>query len=250
MSNIVFRLGPLQIHWYGILVGIAFLLGYWVTLRNVKRYGLDTEKAEGLLFKLIIAVIIGARMGFIVSNLNYFIANPWEIIRIDHGGLGSHGAIITVMILGYFWTKKAAIPYWTMADAISPAITVGHIFVRIGNFINGELYGPPTHLPWAVKFPSTSVPVHPSQLYEAITSFILLPFALKWSKDPKYPGYAFFRVMLAHSVVRFFLDFIRQNSPLIGPFVLTQIIALVFIIVTAICIRYLERRVKAKSIQV
>lgn len=242
MSNVAFRLGPLQLHWYGILVALAFFLGYWVTLSNVRRYGISVDKMDGLLIKLIFAVIIGARLGYVLTNLPYFTANPSEIIRIDHGGLGSHGAIITAMILGYFWTKQADISYWSMADAIAPAVTIGHIFVRIGNFINGELYGPPSHLPWAVKFPTTPGPVHPSQLYEVITSFVILPFALTWSRKPRYPGYAFFRVILAHSAVRFFLDFIRQNSPLIGPFVLTQIIALVFFIVSLGCIGYLERR--------
>ncbi len=226
MNPIAFSIGSLDIYWYGVLVAAAFLIGYFNTLKNATRYGLDSDRVQDLLFKLCIAVIVGARLGVIVVDLKYYLANPLHMFT--RAGLGSHGAIITVMILGYFWVKKANLPYWTMADAIAPSISIGHVFVRAGNFINGELYGSPTNLPWAIEFPYSGQPVHPAQLYEMLLSGVILIFALRWVRNPKYPGYAFFRVMLVHSVVRFFMDFIRQHSPLIGPFVLTQIIALGF----------------------
>lgn len=240
MNNIALQFGPIQIHWYGILVALAFLTGYWLTIRNGKLYGIKPEVLDKLLVKLFIAIIVGARLAYVISKYPFFIANPWEIIRIDHGGLGSHGAIIAAMIFGYFWTQKAKIAYWRLADAVAPGITLGHIFVRIGNFINGELYGPPTNLPWGVKFPSTSLPVHPSQLYEVLTSFIILPFALQWSKSPKYPGYAFLRVILAHSLIRFLMDFFRQDTPFTGHLVLTQLIAIIFVVASLGYILYLE----------
>ena len=240
MNSILLKLGPFQIHWYGVLIALAFLTGYWQTRRNAKNYGMDLDAVDGLLLKLIIAIIVGARLAYVVSNYSYFMAYPSEIIRVDHGGLGSHGAIITAMVLGYFWTKKAHVAYWSLGDAIAPAITVGHIFVRIGNFINGELYGPPTNLPWGVKFPTTPAPVHPSQLYEVITSLIVLPFAIQWSKKPRYPGYAFLRVILVHSIIRFFMDFFRQSTSFSGRLVLTQIIALSFTVVCIAYIWYLE----------
>ncbi|NLM69442.1 MAG: prolipoprotein diacylglyceryl transferase [Firmicutes bacterium] len=242
MDPIAFSIGGINIHWYGILVAAAFLIGYLLTLRNTRRYGLDEDAVQDLLFKLCIAVIVGARLGVIVVNLDYYLNNPLEMFT--RAGLGSHGAIITAMILGYYWTKKANLPYWTLADAIAPGITVGHIFVRLGNFINGELYGSPTNLPWGIEFPYSGGPVHPAQLYEMFTSIILLPFALRWAKSPKYPGYAFFRVMLAHSIVRLLIDFIRQHSPLIGPFVLTQLLAIGFILLTLFLIIRSEKQHK------
>lgn len=239
MNPVAFQIGSLEIYWYGIFVACAFLIGYLLTLKNAVSYGYDKEVIGDLLLKMAIAVLVGARLGVIVVDLRYYLANPLHMFT--RAGLGSHGAIITVMILGYFWTKKAKVEYWSIADAVAPAITIGHIFVRAGNFINGELYGSPTSLPWAVEFPYSGGPVHPAQLYEAIFSLILLPFALRWSKQPKYPGYAFFRVMLLHSIFRFFLDFIRQHSSLIGPFVLTQLIALAFIILMAVLIWQREK---------
>ena len=230
MNPIAIEIGPISIYWYGILIALTFMIGYFITRANTHRYGMDMDVVDDLLFKMAIALIVGARLGVVVLDLGFYISNPAEIFT--RAGLGSHGAIITVMIAGYFWTKKAEISYWKMADAISPALPIGHILVRLGNFINGELFGSPTTLPWAVEFPLSGQPVHPVQLYEIFLSLIILPFALKWARYSRYAGYAFLRVLFLHSFIRVFLDFLRQHTPLIGPFVLTQIIALTFMLGT------------------
>lgn len=229
MNPILFSIGPFQVHWYGILIAAATVISYWLTQRNVRAYGIDPNKADRLFIKVIIAIFVGARLAYILSEWRFYMANPLEIIRVDHGGLGSHGAILAALVCGYFWTKKDGFCYWQLADATTPALPVGHIFVRLGNFINGELYGPPTTLPWGVDFPSTAGPVHPSQLYELLTSLIILPLALKWSAKPRYPGYAFVRVLLAHSLVRFFMDFLRQSDQPFEGLVLTQYMALALV---------------------
>lgn len=225
-NPVAIQIGPVAIYWYGIFIALSFILGIWVTRKNALSYGINDEILQDLIFKLALTALIGARLGVVVVNLPYYLSHPSQLFA--RPGMGSHGAIIATMVLGYFFTKRAGVSYGKLADAISPAIPIAHVFVRMGNFINGELYGPPTTLPWGVQFPTTAVAVHPSQLYEVLASLIILPLALKWAKSPKYPGYAFIRVLLLHSVVRFFLDFIRQHTELIGPFVLTQIIALIF----------------------
>lgn len=103
-GSIAFSIGSIDIYWYGILVAIAFLLGYLNTQSNVKRYGLDTDEVSDLLFKLCITVIVGARLGAVVANLGYYLRNPLEIFT--RAGLGSHGAIITTMVVGYYWVKS------------------------------------------------------------------------------------------------------------------------------------------------
>ncbi len=102
MNNIALQFGFLQIHWYGILVALAFLTGYWLTIHNGKLYGIKQEVLDKLLVTLFIAIIVGARLAYVISKYPFFIANPWEIIRIDHGGLRSHGAMIVAMIFGCF----------------------------------------------------------------------------------------------------------------------------------------------------
>jgi phosphatidylglycerol:prolipoprotein diacylglycerol transferase len=241
MNPVLFDLGPIEIHWYGILVATALGMSYWLARRNVRRYGMDPDQTDGIFLKVIVAIFVGARLAYVISEWDYFRVNLWEIIRIDHGGLGSHGAIFMALVCGIFWTKKTGVSYWKLADAVTPALPVGHIFVRLGNFINGELYGPPTTLPWGVKFPGTAGPAHPSQLYELLTSLIILPLALQWSVKPRYPGYAFLRVLLAHSLVRFFMDFLRQPGQTFTGLVLTQYIALGLAVFCAVLIWYLGK---------
>lgn len=246
MSRIAFQLGPVQIHWYGILAALAIIFSLISITKITKRYGLDQDKIDSLLIKLLITALVGARLGFVVANLRYFLANPGQIIRVDQGGLGSHGAIILTMFLGYFWLKKAEIPYWQMADAVAITLPISHICIRLGNFINGELYGPATNLPWGVKFLTTPGPVHPSQLYEALASVAILFLTIKWAKKPAYHGYCFLRVMFAHSIVRFFVDFVRPQTPMIGPFTLTQLISFALSILSLLYILHLEKINKSK----
>ena len=227
MNPIAFKIWNIDIYWYGICIAILFVTGYSLTRKFALKYEANVDIIDDLLFKLVISAIVGGRLGAVVINLPYYLANPLEIF--GRPGMGLQGAIILCMIVGYFLTKKHKLNYWQMADAAAPVLPLGHILVRIGNFINGELLGSPTTLPWAVTSPITKELVHPVQLYEALISLVIFPFALKWSGKPKYPGYSFLRVMLIHSVVRFFMDFLRpHSSTLIGPLVLTQLIALGF----------------------
>lgn len=240
MHPIAFSIGSIDIYWYGILMAATFLGAYFIVHYFSKLHGFNTKTIDDLFFLGAFFGLIGSRLGAILPYWRYFLENPLEIF--SRGGMASHGAIMAIMLVGVVFVRKHRLNYWRLADLAAPVLPMGHIFIRLGNFLSGELYGPPTNSPWAVKFPDTPVPVHPSQLYEVLASIIILPFAWKWAKNPRYPGYAFLRTLLAHSVVRFFLDFIRQHSQLYGPFVLSQILALGICLVTIPAIIILERR--------
>jgi phosphatidylglycerol:prolipoprotein diacylglycerol transferase len=122
-------------------VALAIIISYRLTRRNIRAYGMNPDQTDGLFVKLIIVIFVGARLAYVISNWRFFQANPGEILRLDHGGLGSHGTIIAAMGIGYYLTRKAGLAYWALADAAAPALPIGHIFVRLGNFLNGELYG-------------------------------------------------------------------------------------------------------------
>jgi phosphatidylglycerol:prolipoprotein diacylglycerol transferase len=244
MYPIAFSIGSIDIYWYGILMACTFVSAYFIARYFARLHGVKVELIENLFFISAVAGLVGSRLGAIIPYWRYFLDNPLEIF--SRAGMASHGAILAVMTIGYFYVRKHQLNYWQIADFAAPILPVGHIFIRLGNFLSGELYGPPTDLPWAVEFPDSLVPVHPSQLYEVLAAVIILPFAWKWAKNPRYPGYAFLRTMFAHSVVRFFLDFIRQHSELYGPFVLSQIIALGICVVTLPAIVILDRRHKVK----
>lgn len=240
MSPIAFSIGSIQIYWYGILMACAFASAYFIAHYFARVHSVPADAIDTLYFSSAVAAIVGGRLAVVVANLDYYLANPWDIFA--RAGMGSHGSLALVMLLGVFTVRKLRVSYWQIADIAAPIIPAAHVFIRVGNFLNGELYGPPTDLPWGVQFPGLPGPVHPVQLYEAITSLVIFPFAWKWAENPRYPGYAFFRVLLAHSVVRFFLDFMRQHSELIGSFVLTQHIALGICAVTIPTLIILERR--------
>lgn len=244
MYPIAFSLGSLDIYWYGILMAATFVSSFWIARYFARHHGVSLELIENLYYLSAISALVGSRIGAILPHLDYYLRNPIEIV--SRAGMASHGAIIAIMAVGYFYVRKHKLNYWQLADFAAPILSVGHIFIRLGNFLSGELYGPPTDLPWGVEFPDSLGKVHPSQLYEVLASVIILPFAWKWAKSPAYPGYAFLRTLFLHSAVRLFLDFIRQHSQLYGPFVLSQIIALGICIVTLPAILILDRRHKAQ----
>ena len=175
MSPIILEYGPFQIRWYGVLVALSFLSGIIITYYYGRRYNIKAEILDRIMIRIVLAMIVGARLGYVVANYSFFLDNPHLIPRVDMGGLGSHGGIITCLILGIWWSKRLKFSFWSVCDAVAPVIPLAHIFVRLGNFINAELYGPPTELPWGVVFRGEIVPHHPSQLYEAGVSLIILP---------------------------------------------------------------------------
>lgn len=244
MNPIAFSIGSLDIYWYGILMASTFISAFYIVRYLANFHGLNTSVVENLFFLGAFSGLIGSRLGAVLPYWRYYLEYPLEIF--SRGGMASHGAILTIMVVATFYVKKHNLNYWQLSDLTAPILPVGHIFIRLGNFMSGELYGPPTNVPWAITFPDSMVPVHPSQLYEILASLIILPFAWTWAKNPRYPGYAFLRVLFLHSVVRFFLDFIRQHSETYGPFVLSQLIALGMCLVLLPTIIFFDRRHKIK----
>lgn len=228
MDPVAFRIGDIAIYWYGILLAGGLLSGFALALRNSRLLGLDPDAVEGILFKLAISLLVGARLGAIAADIGHYVANPSHIFL--RSGLASHGGIIAVMLVGIYLTRRKPMYYWRMADAIAPGLPLGHIFIRLGNYINGELYGIPTSLPWGVSVPGIAETVHPLQLYEAAISVPLLLISLRWVRVNPFPGSTFARVMIVHSVVRFLLDFLRYHERTILTLSLGQWVALAFAI--------------------
>lgn len=234
LPRIAAQIGPFSIHWYGLLADAAILTGLFMTLHYAARFGIDPENILLLAPILVVAIVVGARLAHVLTMPGYYLAHPVEILRIYEGGLASHGAIAASMLVGIWAARWLHFSYWAAADAIAPALPMAHIFIRVANFINGENYGPPTHLPWGVIFPGDSVPRHPSQLYEALTSALILALAVRWARRRRFEGELFWRVMLALSLVRFLIDFIRRSGPMVGPFVLSQLAAGPLVILAAL----------------
>ena len=147
LSPIAFSIGSIAIHWYGILMACAFASAYVISHHFAKIHQVSETAVDTLYFSSAVAAVVGGRLGVVVANLDYYSANPWDIFA--RAGMASHGSLALVMLLGVFTVRKLKLSYWRIADIAAPIIPTAHVFIRLGNFLNGELYGPPTDLPWA-----------------------------------------------------------------------------------------------------
>lgn len=215
----IIRIGPFAVRWYGLMYLIGFSISYLLTLRRVKREypKIGRELIDDLYFYLILGLIIGARLGYVVFyNLDYYLRNPVEIFFIWHGGMSFHGGLIGSIVSGYVFLRRKKMDFFFFADLIIPSAPIGIGLGRIGNFINGELYGRVTQVPWAMVFPNAGdLPRHPSQLYEAFLEGLVLFLILWFYKDKKrFNGELFCLFLVLYGLFRIFCEFFREpESP-------------------------------------
>lgn len=221
ISPEIIKIGPLSIRWYGLMYLIGFICSYFIVKREIKRRGLKVEKdfLEHLYFYLILGLLVGARVGYVLFyNLPYYLQHPLEIFAIWHGGMSFHGGLIGVTVSAWIFTKIKRFDFFTLTDMLVISAPIGIGLGRIGNFINGELYGRPTNVPWAMIFPEGGpLPRHPSQLYEAALEGALL-FMILWFLKDKFsrPGIISSLFLILYGIFRFFVEFFREPDPQIG----------------------------------
>lgn len=184
IDPVIFRLGPLAVRWYGLMYIIGFLAVHMLVGYQARKYKLTklAERYEDLNFFLILSLILGARLGYILFyNFSYYLAHPVEVIAVWQGGLSFHGALLGMLLGGWLFCRKHGLNFLATSDVYVTAIPIGLGLGRVGNFINGELFGRVSDLPWAMVFPSGGpMPRHPSQLYECLLEGVLL-FTLLWT---------------------------------------------------------------------
>jgi len=221
ISPEILKIGPLSIRWYGLMYLIGFLCSYLIVKSEIKRRGLKVEKdfLENLYFYLILGLLIGARIGYVLFyNLSYYLQHPFEIFAIWHGGMSFHGGLLGVIFSAWIFTKIQKFDFFTLTDMLVLTAPIGLGLGRIGNFINGELYGRITDVPWAMIFPEGGhLPRHPSQLYEAGLEGALL-FVILWFLKDKFnkSGLISSLFLILYGVFRFLVEFFREPDPQIG----------------------------------
>lgn len=241
IDPIALAIGPVSIHWYGVMYLIAFGLAWWLGRLRLSAGRLPvSEKAFGdLLFYGMLGVIVGGRLGYILFyNFDQWLADPAMLVRVWEGGMSFHGGLIGVLIAAWLWTRHHHLHFFDTMDFIAPIVPTGLMAGRIGNYIGGELWGRTTDSAWGVIFPHApgvpAVPVaelktlaasgaldglarHPSQLYQAALEGLLL-FAIVWwfSSRPR-PRYAVSGVFaLFYGVFRFAVEFVREPDAHLG----------------------------------
>jgi phosphatidylglycerol:prolipoprotein diacylglycerol transferase len=256
INPVALRIGPVSIRWYGIMYLVGYMVGFRIALWRIRRGLLEMTEADldTLIGYLVVGMLLGARLTYaVVYQPGHYLNDPVEFLRVWHGGLSFHGALLGIIVATLVFARVHHVRFWQVADTLAIAGTPGLFFGRLGNFINGELYGRPSNLPWAMVFPSDPlrIPRHPSELYEAIGEGIivfLLLLALEhrsrrggWYR-PGLLGAAF---LMFYGVVRFLLEFTRQPDPqlglVLGPFSMGQVLCAAMIVAGALLLPLLFR---------
>lgn len=231
MHPVAFQIGGLTIYWYGVLVALGFLAGLWTATRRAPLAGIAAERIVDLGPWLIVGGIVGSRLFYVISYWREeFAAAPWwEMLMIRRGGLVFYGGFAGAALAGFFYLWRKQLPALKVTDILAPSIALGYAFGRFGCFTNGCCYGQVCRLPWAVQFPSQSLaweehhraglvglgdpalPVHPTQLYEALSGLILY-LLLAWRfRHRRFDGEIFTLYLLGNAILRFTVEFFRGD---------------------------------------
>ncbi|MTV50614.1 prolipoprotein diacylglyceryl transferase [Heliobacillus mobilis] len=221
---IAFQIGPITVHWYGILISSALLIGTLLAQRETVRHGIDPDFLYNLVLWAVPLALIGARVYYVVFNWKYYQNDPSEVIAIWHGGIAIYGALLTAFAVGWFYTRRHGVSFWQMADIAAPSLILGQAIGRWGNFFNQEAYGYPTNLPWAMMIAGEMR--HPTFLYESLWDFSGFLFLLWLRRRPTVRrGEVFLAYLVYYSTGRFFIEGLRMDSEMLGDFRLAQVIA-------------------------
>jgi phosphatidylglycerol:prolipoprotein diacylglycerol transferase len=220
----LFQIGPLEIHSYGLLLAISFLIGIYLSMYRAKKRGIDPNKIIDLAVIVVISAIFGARFLYVIFHLDEFKGhwldtfNPFQSSgQIGIAGLTMLGGLIAAVGFGMFYLKIKKLPILKIADIVAPAIGVGIFLTRIGCFLNGCCYGVPTNAPWAMIFPPESPAgftfpdqaIHPAQLYSSFYGLIILVSLLVLERYKKFDGFLLYIFFILYGISRFIVDTFR-----------------------------------------
>jgi phosphatidylglycerol:prolipoprotein diacylglycerol transferase len=224
---VALSLGPVQIHWYGLTYLVAFGLFLWLAARRVRypwfaQAGWTRRDVEDLLFYGVVGVILGGRIGYaLFYKFDHYIAHPLEVLAVWKGGMSFHGGLLGVLVAMALFARSRKRTFLQVTDLIAPCVPTGLASGRIGNFINGELWGRAADpsLPWAMVFPQSGTPTarHPSQLYQFALEGLLL-FALLWwyGSKPRHTGQVSGAFLVGYGLFRFIAEYFREPDSFLG----------------------------------
>jgi phosphatidylglycerol:prolipoprotein diacylglycerol transferase len=240
IDPVFLHLGRIQLRWYGLMYMISFIVGYFMLKRlaKKKKLGMSTDDLYDLLFFLILGVMIGGRLGYVLFyDFGSYLQRPIEILYIWQGGMSFHGGFVGVLLAVLLLCKRRHWSFWEISDLICAVAPIGLGLVRLGNFINGELYGRATTLPWGMIFPAGGDVVrHPSQIYEALLEGLVLLLIVQWLyRKQFYPGTVTWGLIGFYGLFRFLVEFVREPDAHIGfdlgPFTRGQLLTFPMLVV-------------------
>lgn len=223
---IAIRIGPLAVRWYGLMYLVGFMIFAWLGRLRARQAwrNISVQDVDDLLFWGVFGVILGGRLGYVLLyKPGDYLEHPLEILMLWHGGMASHGGIIGVIVVMWLFARSRGKPFFTVTDFVVPLIPLGLAAGRLGNFINGELWGRPADpgvWPWAMVFPQAhdgGIPRHPSQLYQFALEGVLL-FVILWlyTRRPRVAGTASSLFLIGYGTLRFIAEFAREPDQFLG----------------------------------
>ncbi|NLM96522.1 MAG: prolipoprotein diacylglyceryl transferase [Halanaerobiaceae bacterium] len=238
IDPVAFRIGPLEIRWYAVIISTAFFLGAVFSIRDAKKMGIEEDFMLDLFIRVIPAAIIGARLYYVLFSWDHYKDNLLEILAFRSGGLAIHGGIIGGLLAAYCFIRKSEKSFARLADIIAPYIILGQAMGRWGNFINQEAYGGVVSKEFISKFPDFIEKQmyingnyhHPAFLYESLWNFLIfiVLISLKQKKFLK-EGDLFLIYLIGYSLGRFVIEGMRTDSLMLGSFRIAQIVSLILI---------------------
>ena len=244
---VAFQIFSLEIRWYSLAYIMGILFGWLYCKKKLIKDKKINDLFDDFITYLIIGIILGGRLGYIIFyNAEYYLKNPIEVFMIWNGGMSFHGGLIGVVLAAVIFSSQNKQNHFIFLDIVSLAAPIGIFFGRIANFINSELYGRPTDLPWSVKFIMIdNIKRHPSQIYEAIFEGLILFFLLSYFVKKDYlkkPGTISAMFLIFYSLFRFMAEFFRNPDPHIGYIALNltlgQFISIIFLFLGGILFFY------------
>ena len=242
VNAVAIRIGSVAIHWYGIIIALALLLGYVLFVKpQAKKLGVNDDQLSTFILILVVAGIIGSRLGYVVQKFGYYRQNPLEILTIWQGGMSIHGALLLGAIATFIWARALKVNIWQLLDVLSPAVVLGMALGRVGNFLNQELIGVPAKVAWKMYVASAYRPAalaesqyfHPVFLYEMIFDLLILGILLYLAKKHPKQGLIFWSFIGLYSLGRVIVEIWRYNDVrYFWHLSLAQIVSFILIIIS------------------
>ncbi len=253
MHPIFIRLGPLDIHTYGVLVALGFVIGLAVAARRARGEGISAEQVSDLGVWLIIAGMLGGKLFHILFFWDDFIAG-WRAdgVRSLREGFVFYGGFILATVAAAIYARRKQLPLVKLADIFAPSIALGHAFGRMGCFFNGCCYGKACSLPWAVKFPPphpmAGIPVHPTEIYEALGNLAIFGGLSLFYRHKRFDGQVWWLYVLSYGLLRLFVECFRgdYDTFYFGVLTIGQIVAITMIVVASLAIMLTPKTVKLR----
>jgi len=247
-------IGPLGIRWYGVLMATAMAVGLWLAYRDARRRGLDPEQLLTCSELGLLGALVGARLYYVLFNLESYLRDPRRIVAVWEGGLAIHGGIIGGLVVGGIYAWRRRLPLRQYLDVVAPSLALGQAIGRWGNFFNEEAFGTPTDLPWKLFIsplhrprPFESVEFfHPAFLYESLWdlgTFLLLRLVLR-DRLARAPGALFIAYLGIYSAGRFMTEAIRTDPLMLGSLRVAQLVSLACVALALVAIPMLLRRAR------